>query len=323
MPLSYTLNSLQDTKNLAINSYSHVFQPIFYILGIIDKLNSNILKHFDINFDITPHEFESILNTYGFPLNNTIQFIDKMYKNACITHFINVKTCFYIRRIFNYLKNLKDVDTLYTNDFIYIINNLIQNVHYEILIRAPEWFSKHSKKKLEYWPSMFKVKSDTFTYLQNSQGRIVDGYFDPKFNSDETFTEFYVQPVNYQTDFIKFTRTMTSSNVNIWWAFADYHEWFTGKVCDNIFYEKGGMLCKLFYAKQNRVHTINGKDKVIADQSSKLTNTDDFIKILIDNSVELRKCERTIETPWGLVAFNINKIQISENSPPHFKGILI
>ena len=292
-------------------------------MGLINEIENNILHHFYINYNIRPHEFARIINAYGFPVQKLIILFEKFYNETQKSRNINIKICFYVKRILNELNKLKYKETIYLTDLLYIIGNLINCVHHEILIRAPDWYQKHSKNNYEYWAFLLNVNSNTFNYFKNSQGRVIDGDFNPLVYNKNKFTEFYIKSIN-KWNFIKFTRKDQSNFINIFWSHTHYHDWFINKICNNIFYDKGGVLCKLFYQKQNKLQTIDGKETII-DKFDINNNT--FIEALIQNSKHYQKFNnsdyRQIETPWGLVKFNINNLQHSQNISQFITGILI
>lgn len=313
--------TIYDNNIVCINSYNYIFNPIFYMLGIVKDFTTMLLDHYMINFHLNSHRFKEIVDEKGIPINTVIVYFRQIYKEAVGDRHASIKTCYYINNIIKLLLDFKENngETMYSDNLIFIVKTIIYFTHHEILLRSQNWFKCFSTEVNEYWPNLIAIYPDSFKYIKNEKNRIVSGNMVPSNSQQHSNIEFWIYPLKNHTHHVRFSREVDSNNVHIGWGHTDSTEWFCDLICDGIFYAKGGHLCRMLFADQRR---IKNKQVIIHSKTKDSTNIREFVEILKSISAGTGSF-RTTNTPWGVISFDVDNLIDFDELSPYYRATII
>jgi len=313
--------TIYDNNIICNKAYNYVFNPIFYMLGIVKDFTTMLLDHFMIDFYLNSFRFRQIIDEKGIPINKVIIYFRQIYKEAVKDKHANVKTCYYINKIIHILLEFKqnDGEMIYSDNLLFIVKTILYFTHHEILLRSQNWFKSFSTELNEYWPNLIAIYPESFKFIKNAKNRIITGNIVQSNSQSHPNIEFWIYPLKNHIHHVRFTHEIDSNYVHIGWGQTDSTEWFCDLICDGLFYAKGGHLCRMLFSDQRR---IKNKQVIIHSKTKDSTSVREFVetlKVISDGEGEFR----TIETPWGIVSFDVDDLIDYDDLSPYFEATII
>ena len=307
----YIKQSEDENINIAEKVNTYIFQPAFYAIGIINYLTEYILKRHSKSSNLSSDDFQKYLNFYPVNTNDILLEVENIYQETLLDKDSYITDCYTLKQLFMFLSTMKK-NGYSSLDFenIMIIARMINDfARRDVTIRAPIWYNMFSEVPKTYWPHDYNISSNTFTlcYYKN---RINGGKYIANINN--SLCEFYIIQSENKADSIKLT--LYTNKVYISWQSADILEMFGDIITDNLFYDLGGPLYRILYENDYRV--INNKVS-ISYYSKKFNTLSNFIRLLKKFSKNLYNNHYRIDSPWGMLYYNIENIIDNSNTPPY------
>ena len=309
----YVKQSVDENIHITEKVNTYIFQPAFYAIGVINHLTEYILKRHSKSSNLSSDDFKKYLNSYPVNTNDILLEVENIYQETLIDKDSYITDCYTLRQLFMFLSTMKETG-YYTLDYenVMVIVRMINDfARRDVTRRAPIWYEMFSEVPKTYWPHDYNISSNTFT-LSYYKNRINGGKYIANINN--SLHEFYIIQTENKADSIKLT--LSTNKVYISWQSADILEMFGDIITDNLFYDLGGPLYRILYENDDRI----SNDKVSIGYYSKKFNTlSNFVNILKKLSKNLYNNHYRIDSPWGMLYYNIDNIIDPENSPPYLE----
>jgi len=305
---------------LAIKSYTEIFSHNFYLVGVMSSITNKACEINNMDENISSEEFIKRIDEDPIDVNIISGIVEDKYKEALSDSNVCLSICFIISQVEMYLSNLKTIgySKIDYNNYGIIYQILMDSGKRETIIRGRVWYQQHSTKRATYWGYNIVVDSNSFKKRYKND-ILVGGEYEINPNTNVESKELYVCQMKNNIDYLKFLYNKENKEVNISWHLSDIFEGYGDLVCDGIYYNNGGIVCRTILEEEERLEDNTVKIRSI---TKVLAYRENFIRLIKENFKKISEYKYGSMTPWGIVVTDVRNIIDTNKNAKYFVGKL-